>query len=80
VDRNQANRRSVNLTWEKATDATGYNVSYGTDSEKLYHNHIVYNDTALTINSLSTRQAYWFTIESFNENGITGIRKKIKAD
>lgn len=80
VVRNQVDRRSVNLTWEKATDATGYNVSYGTDREKLYHNHIVYNDTALTINSLSTRQAYWFTIESFNENGITVSGKTIKVE
>ena len=62
------------------TDATEYNVSYDTDRKKLYHNHIVYNDTALAINSLSTRQAYWFTIESFNENGIPVSGKTIKVD
>jgi xylan 1,4-beta-xylosidase len=32
---------------------------------------MVYGDTTVTINSLNANQPYWFSIESFNENGIT---------
>jgi xylan 1,4-beta-xylosidase len=69
--RNQVDRRSVDLTWEKSENATGYNISYGSDKNKLYHNYMVYRDTTLTINSLNVNQTYYFSIESFNENGIT---------
>ena len=78
--RNQADRRQVNLSWNKAPGATGYNVSYGTDKEKLYLDYLVYSDTTLTINSLNATMEYWFSIESFNENGITASRKTIKAE
>lgn len=77
--RNQEDRRQVNLTWSKAAGATGYNISYGTDKEKLYHDYMVFNDTILTINSLNINHDYWFSIEAFNENGITASRKKPKA-
>jgi hypothetical protein len=32
---------------------------------------MVYGDTAVTINSLDAGQEYFFTVESFNENGVT---------
>lgn len=71
AERNAENRRSVKLSWNRSEGATGYNISYGTDKNKLYHNYMVYNDTSLTINSLNASQKYYFTIESFNENGIS---------
>jgi len=40
---------------------------------------MVYNDTVLTINSLNNNHDYWFSIEAFNENGITASGKKTKA-
>jgi xylan 1,4-beta-xylosidase len=69
--RSPYDRRIVKLHWEKSKHATGYNISYGTDQNKLYHNYIVYQDTSLHINSLNATQVYYFAIESFNENGIT---------
>lgn len=80
IIRNPNNRRSVILKWDKSENANGYNISYGNDKNKLYHNYIVYSDTILTINSLNTKQEYYFTIESFNENGITAstILKKVQ--
>jgi xylan 1,4-beta-xylosidase len=64
-------RRSVVLEWSDSDNATGYNISYGVEKDKLYHDYIVYHDTSVCINSLNANQAYYFTIESFNENGIT---------
>ncbi|MDE5417088.1 family 43 glycosylhydrolase [Labilibaculum sp. DW002] len=63
-------RRAVDLSWNKSEHATGYNISYGNAKDKLYHNYLVYGDTAVTIRSLNSNQEYFFTIEAFNENGI----------
>lgn len=71
IERKPENRRSVSLKWDKSANATGYNISYGVDKDKLYHNYMVYSDTTLVINSLNANLGYYFTIESFNENGIT---------
>ncbi|MOA21117.1 F5/8 type C domain protein [compost metagenome] len=76
VQRNPTNRRSVNLSWSKSQHATGYVISYGVDKKKLYQNYMVYQDTALSINSLDASQKYYFSIEAFNENGRT-ISEKI---
>jgi xylan 1,4-beta-xylosidase len=65
------NRRSVDLKWETSEGATGYNISYGANKNKLYLNYMIYGDTTVTINSLNANQPYWFSIESFNENGVT---------
>jgi xylan 1,4-beta-xylosidase len=78
--RNQDDRRSVTLTWEKSENADGYNISYGVDNNKLYQNYMVYTDTSVTINSLNVNQEYYFTIESFNENGITVSEKIIRVE
>ncbi len=69
--RNNDDKRSVMLTWEKSAGANGYNISYGIDNNKLYQNYMVYGDTAVMINSLNANLDYYFTIEAFNENGIT---------
>lgn len=64
-------KRQVSLKWQRSENTTGYMVRYGISQKKLYHNYIVYADTSLTINSLNVNQDYFFTIDSFNENGIT---------
>jgi xylan 1,4-beta-xylosidase len=71
ANRSPGNRRSVHVSWERSDNATGYNISYGIDRNKLYNNYIVYQDTSLTINSLDINRKYYFSIESFNEHGIT---------
>ncbi len=69
--RNPKDKRSAELKWNRSKNATGYTIYYGYDKNKLYHSQMVYRDTTLTINSLNKNQAYYFTIEVFNENGIT---------
>ena len=71
AERDSSDKRSVTLSWSKADNAIGYNICYGTDDEKLYLTYTVYENTTLTINSLNAGLDYYFTIESFNENGIT---------
>ncbi len=78
--RNPDDRRSVTLSWDKSDSATGYTISFGSNSDKLYHNYMVYTDTTVTINVLDVNQRYYFTIESFNENGITQSDKVVTVE
>jgi len=78
AQRNLQDKRSVSLSWSKADHATGYNISYGTSGNKLYLDHMVYGDTTLVINNLNSNLDYYFTIESFNENGITPNQQIIR--
>ena len=69
--RNQNDRRKVNLTWDEVNGATGYNIRFGSAKDKLYQNYMVYSGDSLSINILNADQVYYFTIDSFNEGGIT---------
>ncbi len=52
-------------------NATGYNIRYGIHPDKLYQNYQVFDVSKLDINSLNRHQKYYFTVDVFNENGIT---------
>jgi hypothetical protein len=80
AQRNSNDRRSVTLNWEKSATATGYNIRYGIASDKRYLDYIVYGDTSITINSLNANNKYFFTIDCFNENGISLGEKTVQID
>jgi hypothetical protein len=61
----------VKLNWAKSPDAVGYNIRYGIEKVKLYQNYQVFGVDSLTIRSLNGLQKYYFTVDAFNENGIT---------
>ncbi|NLO83821.1 MAG: family 43 glycosylhydrolase [Clostridiales bacterium] len=62
---------SVQINWEKAQGAIGYNVRYGIDEHKLYSSSLVYDRNEVLITSLNRDTRYWYCIDSFNESGIT---------
>lgn len=70
ISREWKDKRKVSLKWDKVENATGYNIRYGTDKDKLYLDHMVYGTNELTIRSLNAEIPYHFTITSFNENGM----------
>lgn len=61
----------IALKWAKSSDAIGFNIRYGIHPEKLYNNYQVLASDSVSINSLNSSQKYYFTIDSFNENGIS---------
>lgn len=74
-------RRDAVLRWNPVPGATGYNIRWGIAPDKLYNSWLVYADkTTLedmgcthTLKCLATDQEYFFSIEAFNENGISDV-------
>lgn len=79
-ERDPDGRRSVTITWEVSEHATGYNIRFGTEKDRLYHDYMVYKDTLVSINSLNANWEYHFSIEAFNENGISGAHPVITSE
>ncbi|MDR0725163.1 MAG: family 43 glycosylhydrolase, partial [Prevotellaceae bacterium] len=71
-------RRGVKLKWEAVEDATGYNVRFGIHKDKLYHNYLVYGKNNVTINALNSEKTYFYTVDSFNENGVSRSALRVK--
>jgi hypothetical protein len=71
LKRSETDRCVVDLNWPKIPEAVGYNIRYGTSKDKLYQNYQVLGSEKLTIRSLNAQQKYYFTIDAFNESGIT---------
>ena len=80
IERSAADRCIVSLKWEKISDAAGYNIRYGTQKDKLYHNYEVLDADSVTIRSLNSLSKYYFTLDSFNENGINKGNKIIEVE
>jgi xylan 1,4-beta-xylosidase len=71
VERDSADSRKSIVEWPGDPSATGYIVNYGTDAGKLYTSIMVYGTNSLIINSLNRDIPYYFSIDAFNESGIT---------
>lgn len=69
--RSENDHAVVKLNWKKLSGAIGYNVRYGVAKDKLYQTYQVLGTESLTIGSLNSRQKYYFTIDAFNESGVT---------
>ena len=78
--RSESDRAVVKLTWTKSPDAIGYNIRYGVAKDKLYQNYQVLGKESVTIGSLHAAQKYYFTIDSFNESGISKGKKMMELD
>lgn len=70
VDR-EDDRRDASLSWKKVVGAQGYNIRWGIAPDKLYHSWLVYGKTDHFMRNLDRDTKYFFSIESFNENGIS---------
>ena len=78
MERNEADTRKASIEWPKDNLATGYIVNYGTDINKLYTSVMVYDTNSLTLTGLNKDVTYYFSIDAFNESGITKGTKILK--
>ncbi len=67
----QTDRRDVRLGWDTQHGVQGYQVRWGIAPDKLYSAWMVYDGRELEIKGLNTDQSYFFTVEAFNENGVS---------
>ncbi len=81
VLRSENDSRNALIKWIPVNTATGYNIYWGIAPDKLYNNVMVYNDDQYYFKPMDLGRTYYFSIEAFNENGISGktIPIEVKA-
>lgn len=72
-------RRDAMISWDKQENVQGYNIRWGISPDKLYSSWLVYDKDQLFLKALTTDQEYYFTIEAFNENGISARSKAVRV-
>ncbi|MEW6193585.1 MAG: family 43 glycosylhydrolase [Bacteroidota bacterium] len=78
IVRNELDKCNVEIKWNEDKLATGFVINYGAGQKKLYHSLMVYGSNSVTLKSLNSDYDYYFSIDSFNEGGITkGIIIKV---
>jgi len=80
VVKRETDRRDAAFSWRKDEVAQGYNIRWGIAPDKLYQSWLIYEDTELLMRCLDKETTYYFTIEAFNENGISEPSKIIKTE
>ena len=78
VNRNAEDTRKATVEWPEDETANGYVVNYGIAEDKLYTSVMVYDATSVAINGLNKDVTYYFSVDSFNESGITKGTKVIE--
>ena len=76
----KTDRRDAMISWNSQPGSQGYNILWGIAPDKLYSSWMIYGQNTLELKSLSVDQQYYFSIESFNENGISERTKVIKVE
>ncbi|MFZ2286976.1 MAG: family 43 glycosylhydrolase [Bacteroidales bacterium] len=71
VTRDETDPRRAMVEWPEDDQATGYIVNYGIAPEKLYASVMVYDAGSLMLTGLNRDVTYWFSVDAFNESGIT---------
>lgn len=69
----EKDRRDISFSWDKVEGAQGYNIRWGIAPDKLYQSWQVYDTNSHFMRCLDRDTPYYFTIEAFNENGISEL-------
>ncbi len=67
----QTDRRDAAFSWNPVKGAQGYNIRWGIAPDKLYQSWLVYDTNEHFMRCLDRDTPYYFSIEAFNENGIS---------
>ena len=68
--RRDSDRRRVDISWAGQPGATGYILRWGIDPAQMYSATEIYENEA-TLRMLNTGNGYYFTVEAYNENGLS---------
>ncbi|GAB6012245.1 family 43 glycosylhydrolase [Viscerimonas tarda] len=67
----EEDRRRIEFSWDKVEGATGYIINWGVKKDQLKNASMVMDATTLEAGYFNRDSEYFFSIDSFNENGIT---------
>ena len=76
----KTDRRDVAFSWNSIEGAQGYNIRWGIAPDKLYQSWLVYDTNKHFMRCLDRDTSYFFSIEAFNENGISKKSEILKID
>ena len=79
VERSSSDSRNAMISWKKRTNAIGYNIYYGIAPDKLYNSIMVYENDVYDFRGMDKNTEYYFTIEAFNESGVSERTKVLKV-
>lgn len=71
VLRGESERRNAWLKWQSVDNATGYIIRSGVSPEKLYTSVMIYSATEYYFRAMDRDRKYYFSIEAFNEAGVS---------
>lgn len=75
VLRTEKDKRSAWIKWNQVDNAYAYNIYFGTDPGKLYNCIMVHDLNEYWFKAMDKEKTYYFSIESVNENGVSGRSK-----
>jgi xylan 1,4-beta-xylosidase len=78
VLRDESDTRKAQVTWAEDKNATGYIVNYGIAANKLYSQVMVYDASSVMLTALNKGVTYYYSIDAFNESGVTKGTKVIE--
>lgn len=79
VVRDEVDTRKARIEWTEDDQATGYIVNYGIEPGKLYTSVMVYDAGSLMLAGLNKNVTYYFSVDAFNESGITRGTKVVQT-
>lgn len=80
VLRTEKDKRSAFIKWKPVDNAFAYNIYYGTHPNKLYTSIMVHSNNEYWMKAMDSEVAYYYCIESVNENGVSERTKVVKVE
>jgi hypothetical protein len=80
VLRTEKDKRSAFIKWKPVDNAFAYNIYYGTNPDKLYTSIMVHSNNEYWMKAMDSELAYYYCIESINENGVSERTKVLKVE
>ena len=80
----QKDDRNADLSWQPVSGAVGYNIRWGIAPDKLYQTYQFWADdtagrpgTPFELRALNQGVPYFFAVEAFDENGVSGLSEVV---
>lgn len=76
----QFDKRNADISWEPVKDAMGYVLYWGIGAGRLNNSVMIYDENSYELRALNKSQKYFYQVEAFNENGISGKSEILQSE